>query len=272
MEVVPALNSIKDFEVYIIASAIGLARMTGMILVMPAFTRIGLSGLLRGGVALALSLPLLPFIVATVTPEPMGFGQMAGILLKETVVGMAIGLVLGVPIWAAEAAGEILDLQRGVTFAELIDPSQTTQNNIAGTFFAVVMVALYFASGGLSLTLRAVYDSYSLWPLTSFMPVFSAESGRLFLGIMDDILGMGLMLVAPIVLAMLLADLSLALVARAAPHMNIFVLSLTVKNLAFALLIVLYSAFLLSYMRENLGLLVDGSKKLEQYAPLPKQN
>ena len=134
------------------------------------------------------------------------------------------------------------------------------------------MVALYFASGGLSLTLRAVYDSYSLWPLTSFMPVFSAESGRLFLGIMDDILGMGLMLVAPIVLAMLLADLSLALVARAAPHMNIFVLSLTVKNLAFALLIVLYSAFLLSYMRENLGLLVDGSKKLEQYAPLPKQN
>jgi type III secretory pathway component EscT len=54
--------------------------------------------------------------------------------------------------------------------------------------------------------------------------------------------------------------------------MNIFVLSLTVKNFAFALLIVLYSAFLLSYMRENLGLLVDGSKKLEQYAPLPKQN
>jgi type III secretion protein T len=89
---------------------------------------------------------------------------------------------------------------------------------------------------------------------------------------MDDILGIGLMLVAPIVLAMLLADLSLALVARAAPHLNIFVLSLTVKNFAFALLIVLYGAFLLSYMRENLGLLVDGSKKLEQYAPPPKQN
>ena len=82
--------------------------------------------------------------------------------------------------------------------------------------FAVVMVALFFASGGLSLTLRAVYDSFSLWPLTSFiMPVFSAESGRLFVAIMDDILGIGLMLVAAIVLAMLLADLSLALVARA---------------------------------------------------------
>lgn len=267
MTVAPALDWINGFGVYVIAAAVGTARMTGLMLVMPAFTRIGLSGTLRIGVALALALPLFPFIIATMTPEPLSFGQMAGIVLKETVVGIAIGLVLGVPIWAAEAAGEILDLQRGVTFAELVDPSLTTHNNIAATLFALVMVALYFASGGLSLTLRAVYDSYSLWPLTSFTPVFNAESGRLFLKIMDDILGMGLMLVAPIVLALLLADVSLALVARAAPHLNIFVLSLTVKNFAFALLIVLYGAFLLSYMRQNLASIVDGTAKLEQYAP-----
>jgi type III secretion protein T len=241
--------------------------MTGMILVMPAFTRIGLTGLLQSGVALALSLPLLPFVIATVGSEPLSFGVMAGILLKETAVGVTIGLVLGVPIWAAEAAGEILDLQRGVTFAELIDPAFTTHNNVAGTFFAVVMVALFFLSGGLSLTLRAVYDSYGLWPLTSFLPIFSAESGQLFLKIMDDILGIGLMLVVPLVLAMLLADISLALVARAAPHMNVFVLSLTVKNFALALLLVLYGAFLFNYMRENLSWLVDGSQKLELYAP-----
>jgi type III secretion protein T len=267
MELVPALNSMKDFEVYIVASAIAMARMTGLIMVMPAFTRMGLTGLLLGGTALALSLPLVPFIVATVAPHPLGMIQLATITLKEVVVGITIGLVLGVPIWAAEAAGEILDLQRGVTFAELMDPSATTQNNIGGTFFAIVMVALFFLSGGLSLTLRAVYDSYSLWPVISFMPVFSAESGRLFLTILDDIFGLGLMLVAPIVLAMLLADISLALVARTAPHMNIFVLSLTVKNFAQALLIVLYASFLLNYMRENLNLIVTGSQRLEQYAP-----
>jgi len=267
MEFMPALNSMADVSMYIVAASIGLARMTGMIMVMPAFTRIGLTGILQAGVALSLSLPLLPFILASVGPEPLGFGQMAGILLKETVVGMTIGLVLGVPIWAAEAAGEILDLQRGVTFAELVDPAYTTHNNIAGTFLAVVMVALFFASGGLSLTLRVVYDSYAMWPLTSFLPIFSAESARLFLAIMDDILGLGLLLVAPIVLALLLADLSLALIARAAPHLNIFVLSLPVKNFAFALLLVLYGAFMLNYMRGNLSLLVDGSQKLQLYAP-----
>jgi type III secretion protein T len=131
------------------------------------------------------------------------------------------------------------------------------------------MLSLYFISGGLSVTLRTVYESYTLWPLTSLMPMFNMEAGRLLLALLDDIIGLGLMLVAPLVLAMLIADLSLALVARAAPHMNVFVLSLPVKNFALALLLVLYGAFLLSYMRDNLGTLLDSRARLELIAPKP---
>jgi len=52
MEFMPALNSMADVSMYIVAASIGLARMTGMIMVMPAFTRIGLTGILQAGVAL----------------------------------------------------------------------------------------------------------------------------------------------------------------------------------------------------------------------------
>jgi type III secretion protein T len=254
-------------QVYMIAAALGLARMTGMIIIMPAFTRLGLTGILQAGVALALSLPLVPFIMATASPDALGFGQLAALLFKETVVGMAIGLILGVPLWAAEAAGEILDLQRGLTFAELADPSNTTQNNVTGTLFSILIVAMYFAGGGLPMTLRFVYDSYNLWPLTGFTPIFSAQAGGLFLDLLDDILRMGVLLVVPIIIAFLLVDLSLALVARAAPHMNIFVLSLTVKNLAFAVLIVLYAAFLLNYIGHDLRWFIDADRMIERLAP-----
>jgi type III secretion protein T len=87
------------------------------------------------------------------------------------------------------------------------------------------------------------------------------------LSLLDDLMGLGLLLVAPIVLSLLLADLALALVARAAPHMNIFVLSLPVKNLAMAVLLVLYGAFLISYMKDNLGLLIDGQETLRRLDP-----
>jgi type III secretion protein T len=261
------VETLKGYDVYIIAIAMAGARMGGAVLVLPAFTRLGLSGMLRTSIALVMAIPLLPLMVTIMAPQPLGFGEVAAILAKEVAVGMILGLLLGVPIWAAEAAGEILDLQRGVTFAELVDPSYTTQNNVMGTFFALVMVAVYFLGGGFSITLRTIYDSYTLWPLTSFMPMFSREAGEVLLAILDDIAGLGVMLVAPIILALLLADLSLALVARAAPHMNIFVLSLPVKNLALAVLMVLYGAFLLSYLKDNLGGLIDAGPKLERIAP-----
>ena len=262
-----AAEALKSFGVYIIAIAAAAARMGGMMLMMPAFTRLGLSGVIRSVVALVLALPLLPLILPAVTTPALGFGQFGALLLKEVAVGMLIGIVLGVPIWAAEAAGEILDLQRGVSFGGLIDPSFTTTNDILGTLFALVTVALYFASGGLPVTLRTIYDSYALWPLTSFAPLFNADAGRLLLAVLDDIAGLGLMLIAPVFLTLLLADLSLALVARAAPHMNIFVLSLPVKNFALTLLLVLYGAFLVSYLSDNLGWLFAAESKLELIAP-----
>jgi type III secretion protein T len=270
MEALNALVSAQGVKSYIIAMAVATARMGGVVLVMPAFTRLGVTGLMRSGITVVLALPVLPLIVPTVAADTMGFGQFAAILIKEASVGVLLGIFLGLPIWAAEAAGEILDLQRGLSFAELIDPSFTTQNNVLGTFFALIMVALYFLGGGFTIMLRSVYESYSLWPLASFMPMFSAEGGELLLGILDDIIGLGLMLVAPVVLALLLADLSLALVARAAPHMNVFVLSLPVKNFALTLILVLYGAFLIGYLKDGMSSLLEARSKLELIAPKPK--
>ena len=77
----------------------------------------------------------------------------------------------------------------------------------------------------------------------------------------------GLMLVGPIVVALLLVDLLFALIARAAPSLQPFYLSMTVKNLVFALMLVLYSAFLVGYMKNGLVVFLDVKPQLEAIAP-----
>jgi type III secretion protein T len=248
---------------YIIATAFALARMTGLIIVMPAFTRMGLTGVLRAATALALALPLVPMIVAAIASERLTVMVIAALLFKEAIIGLTIGLVLGVPIWAAEAAGDVLDLQRGSTAASLLDPLATTEESITGTLFGLIMVALYFGSGGLPLTLRTVYDSYGIWPAASVFPTLSPAASEFFIRLLDNVVAMGVVLVAPIVVFMLLTDLLLALVSRAAPHLNVFALVLSVKNLIFALLLVLYCAFLIKYMGTDLGSLLGAGSDLE---------
>lgn len=247
---------------YIIATAFALGRMSGLVIVMPAFTRMGLTGVLRAAAALALALPLVPMIVEAIAAERLSVPLVAALLFKEVTIGLMIGLVLGAPIWAAEAAGDVLDLQRGSTASSLLDPLATTDESITGTLFGLIMVALYFGSGGLPLTLRTVYDSYAIWPVASVFPSFGPAASQFFLGLLDNVITMGVVLVAPIIVFMLLTDVLLALVSRAASHLNVFALMLSVKNLVFVLLAVLYCAFLIKYMGNDLSSLLRSRSDL----------
>jgi type III secretion protein T len=231
-------------------------------LVMPVFTRIGATGVLRNGIALALTLPLVPATAAALGGEPLGTVKIAALLLKEFTVGIVLGFVLGVPLWAAEAAGDMLDLQRGASMATLIDPQGTEEASVTGTILALVMVALFFASGGFLITVRMLYESYGIWPAGRFVPVLGADAATQLLGLLDDVFNLGLLLVVPIIVCLLLADILLALVSRAAPTFNVFALSLAVKSLLFAVLLVLYSGFLASYMGRNLATLAGATDRL----------
>jgi type III secretion protein T len=259
-------QSVEHFQAYVIALSFAVARMTGLIIIMPAFTRLGLTGIQQTATALVFSLPLVPMVFTSLAGEQLSAVMIATLAFKEVFIGLMIGIVLGVPIWAAEAAGDMLDLQRGSTAGGLFDPTSSSEGGITGTLFGLVMVALYFGSGGLPLTLRTVYESYGVWPAAKLLPLLTATAGQFFVGLLDRIVNMGLVLVVPVVILMLLTDLLLATVARAAPQLNVFALSLGIKNLVFTMLLVLYSAFLITYMMSDLRSLTHAGSDLETLA------
>jgi len=257
----------RPLQPYLVAAAFALARMISMMIVFPVFDRLGVTGLIRNSIAAVIAIPIIPMIAAHIGDEQLGLGLIAALLLKEVVVGLIVGLVLAVPLYAAEAAGDILDQTRGSSQATLSDALGSTQASITGTLLVLVVIALYFASGCFDLTLRAIYDSYGIWPVRRFLPLLSPEAGTLLLSVLDSIMSTGLMLVGPIVVCLMLVDLLFALVARAAPSLQPFFLSMTVKNLVFALVLVLYSAFLIGYMKNGLVVFLDATPQLEAIAP-----
>lgn len=263
MDIAQAYRPFEHLDAWMHGITFAMARMTGMFLVMPAFSRLGLTGILQTAAVLAFALPVTPLVVSAVGAQTLTASAIVAMVVKEGVVGITIGLVLGVPIWAAEAAGSYVDLQRGATSATLFDPSSGGEEGITATLFGLIMTALFFGSGGLTLTLRTVYESYGVWPVSSMFPVLTPQSAEFLLRLLDGIATMGFVLVSPIVILMLLTDLLLGLVSKAAPQINVFVLSLNVKNLVFAVLLVLYGAFMLSYMSNDLAVLTHAGRDLE---------
>jgi type III secretion protein T len=239
----------------LIATAIAVARALGMVMLTPAFTRLGMTGVLRSSVAAVIAIPVIPTILDPLAATPLSSALIAGLLIKEMLVGAIIGLVFGIPFWAAEAAGDLVDLQRGSTAAQLLDPLALAESNITGTLLTITLLALFFLTGGFSLLLRGLYESYALWPATSFAPVLGADSVAPILQMLDRIMQISILIVAPIVVGLLIADIALGFLSRMTPQFHVFDLSLAVKNLLFTILMAVYVVFLVPLMLSEIGAL-----------------
>ncbi|MBB2974101.1 type III secretion system export apparatus subunit SctT [Mesorhizobium sp. RMAD-H1] len=255
MDATTATFSILEFAYpLLIATAMAMSRALGLVVVTPAFTRLGLTGLLRSGVAIAISIPVVPGILAAMAEHrDLTSVAITGLMVKEFVVGIIIGIAFGIPFWAAEVAGDLVDLQRGSTSAQLVDPLAINEASISATLFSISLVALFFMSGGFLLLLEGFYRSYDLWPIASFTPVMGSQAVSALLGALDRIMQIALLLIAPVVLALLIADLMLAYLSRLSPQLHIFDLSLAIKNLLFCVLILLYAMFLVPLMLSQIG-------------------
>ncbi|KXF75052.1 type III secretion protein [Paramesorhizobium deserti] len=274
MDPTAATYSIIEFAYpLLIATAMAMSRALGMVVLTPAFTRLGLTGLLRSGVAIAISIPVIPGIFATMAESrELTSIIMTGLMIKEFVIGIIIGIAFGIPFWAAEVAGDLVDLQRGSTSAQLVDPLAISETSISATLFNISLVALFFMSGGFLLLLDGFYRSYDLWPIVSFTPVMGSQAASALLSALDRIMQIALLLVAPVVLAMLIADLMLAYLSRLSPQLHIFDLSLAIKNLLFCVLILFYATFLVPLMLSQIGSLsgtFDALRTIVSDTPAP---
>lgn len=240
----------------LVAGSIAVSRALGMIMLTPAFVRLGLTGMIRSSVACAISLPMIYpiFQQLALNGQPTSF-DLAGLLIKEMVVGALIGLAFGIPFWAAEVAGDLIDLQRGSTMSQLVDPLSSGESSVTATLLTISLLALFFMSGGFMLLLDGFYGSYQLWPAASYSPVLDQQAFVQILRVLDRIMQIGVLIIAPLVIAMLIVDIMMAFLSRMASQLHVFDLSLAVKNLLFSFLMILYLTFLVPILLEQMGAL-----------------
>jgi type III secretion protein T len=236
------------------SAALSASRAMGVVVITPAFNRLGLTGMIRSCVAVSISIPMFVPVYGAFTalPDHGGF-FLAGLLIKEFLIGILIGLLFGIPFWAAEVAGELVDLQRGSTMAQLVDPLSSAESSVMATLLTVMLIALFFMSSGFIMMVDGYYHSYLLWPVTEFTPLFASSALMAVLQILDQVTRIGVIMVGPLIICMLVTDLMLAYLSRMAPNLHIFDLSLPVKNLFFTVLMVVYISFLIPVMIEQLG-------------------
>lgn len=234
---------------WLLVLTITLPRFLAIFLMLPFFRSEFISSTARNGVAIMLSVIVLPVVshqLDTVEFNGLFFIVM---IAKEAVLGMLIGYMVSIIFWAIASTGEMIDLQRGAMSAQMFTPIVGGQTSPLGSFLTQTVAAFLFTTGGFIVLLSAIYETYVLWPVTSYYPHFNIETAIIFLQQFDQILAVALLMAAPIVIIMLLAELALGLMGRFVPTVNIFLLAMPIKSILVFFVLSLYLGTIMAFLK-----------------------
>jgi flagellar biosynthetic protein FliR len=219
-------------EQLLAAFVLAVARTAAFVLVTPPFNTRAVPMQARVALALALALPLTSAVQASA--PPLASWDLVLRLLVQLVTGLALGFFVLVAIGAVQAAGDLVDIVGGFNSSIALDPLMLTQTSVFGRLHQFVAVTVLFATDGHLMVVHGLSRSLQVMP----NPAISWDAlGRALVTDVSGLVSGALQIAAPIIGAMLVADVSLGLMTRAAPALNAFALAFPLKIL-FTLLLV----------------------------------
>jgi len=207
-----------QLNAWLAAFAWPLARILALIASAPVIGNPSVPARVKIGLGL-----LITVLVAPLVPSPPGIDPASAsgllILAQQVLIGLAMGFAMHVVFHAAEMAGEFIGLQMGLGFATLYDASVPGFIPIIGQYLGIVVSLAFLAVDGHLLLLSALVESFRVLPLTPL----SAPSGlRALVEWGGSIFSYSLALSLPLLAALLITNLALGVLTRAAPQLNIF--------------------------------------------------
>lgn len=204
----------------LIAVGLLLVRVGTLVLASPALGGLFAPATLKIGLSLVLAFALLPVVPL---PTSLNVTVLAAVIAREVAIGLALALAVRVLTAAAELAGHLAGFQLGFGYAATVDPSSGARNNVVAAMYGTLALLMFFAVNGHHLLLRALASSYQRLPIglgSVNDSLVSAVTGMLGL-----VFVVGAQLAAPVVIVMVIVELSFGLVERAAVGADIQVLA-----------------------------------------------
>lgn len=204
-------------------------RLTSFFLIAPIFSMRGVPNIFKLGFAFFVS--LLVINVIGIHTQLTFDGNYFVLILKEVIVGLLLGFIAAMFLYALQIAGGLIDLMMGFAIANVIDPQTGAQSPIMGNFKFMIAILVMLVTDGHHLLLRGILNSYYIVPLHHFLPIGEGGMAQFLIEAFVKSFAISLQIAAPIAASIFLVDVALGLISRTVPQMNMFVIGIPVKIL-----------------------------------------
>jgi flagellar biosynthetic protein FliR len=205
-----------------------ILRVGGFVLAAPIASETVIPARVKVVMSLSLAFLMAPLVQI---PAALSIFSGAGLLaaVQEVLIGVAIGMVVQLTFEALTFAGQSISMTMGLGFATLVDPQRGAQTTVLGQMFMIFGLLTYLAINGHLVLLGALAESFQTLPIgaahidQNFLLSVAVWGARVFES--------GLLIALPAVIALVIVNLALGVVTRAAPQLNLFGIGFTITLL-----------------------------------------
>ncbi|MBU1041772.1 MAG: flagellar biosynthetic protein FliR [Proteobacteria bacterium] len=210
----------------VISFYLTLFRVSVVLFVMPFFGD-AIPNVIKATLLIVLTLAVWPKLSFPAESMPGNPSMLVAMFAGEIVLGMALGIIVRMLIAAVQIGGAIINFQMGFSMVNAIDPLTGQSEPVTTHFIYMCTMLTFLALNGHLNLIQAVGKSFELVPpgglfLTPrLMTEIMVFSKQMFI--------LGVRIAAPVILALFLVDLSLALISKMAPQMNVMTMGFPIK-------------------------------------------
>ncbi len=215
--------ALRQVEIY----SLIFFRISGIIFTMPFFGSANVPRMVRIGLALMVTMVLVPTLNLEGVPLPENILIYSIVVFKELFVGMAIGFIAMIVFNGIQFSGDLVGFQMGLRIGNVIDPMSEEQISIIGTMQNLLAVLLYISLFWDHFLFKAIGASFAVIPIAGVH--LEGPMALEFVRMTGEVFVIALKMGAPLLAALFLADVALGFIARTAPQINVFIIGFPVK-------------------------------------------
>ncbi|MGB8452111.1 MAG: flagellar biosynthetic protein FliR [Anaerocolumna sp.] len=215
--------TVYDLEVFLLI----LVRITAFIYVAPFFSLKDVPQKVKVGFSLFFSLIIFQIVPGQIQYD--GVIGYASLVISELMVGLIIGFFTNISFYILSFAGSMMDMEIGFSMVNEFDPVSNIQTTITSNYYTYIVMLMMLVTNLHHYLILAVADTFKVIPIGGAK--ISPDLYLLMLKFIKEYFIIGFRIVLPVFAGTLIVNSILAILAKIAPQMNMFVIGLQLKVL-----------------------------------------
>ncbi|WMJ81347.1 fused FliR family export protein/FlhB family type III secretion system protein [Clostridium sp. MB40-C1] len=215
--------------VYFTAFILIFIRLFAFIQVVPAFYPSGTPYLVKGTLPAIIAFIIMPGIDHSGVNLINNNFALLTAAIAEIGTGLTFGFIVNLCFNCVRYAGSLMDMQIGFAMISMFDPNSSSNTTLIERMLYWFSLIIFLTIDGHHMLIKQLIESFSVVHLGNF--ILSQKSAMIIVQVFIKYFELGLRIAIPIILIIILTDLTLALVAKTVPQLNVMILGLPIKIL-----------------------------------------